>query len=496
MVDEERSFIPRRTQTPQITGNSLSFTAPFRRPNTNPSNTPPTTPQRPSLALLPSEDVDDSDALSILESFLEEDYGCYVGEERGITSIQEYIEQLPAFQVPATLDSISTLAPSVFASPVCEVLGEYYTNLHPGGTECCGFSGIQVTEIFLDLFSVLYKLAKKMAKTASAGPQNSGPGPSSGRNESDGAEDGSGEEPQEHSEGDEGGSGGGDEGGIRGVGFLFKTIAPKYVAVPARTTPEVVKRKDATQPNLLLRRTGCRAQALCLSEHISPLTPSTIHVLLHSASSPTHPIVLYHATRLSTLGSFRRRGINPPGHHNFFSGGPSFNLADTVEAAMAHVLHGKPALRNPQDGRSFNPVMIFQFTIDLSKSRVKNWLNPSQTPLSKVQPELAQWVSHNWAQGGEAEVRTDVDFIIGPFLVNQNGYKNFLVVDYWARGHQPLIHVAAVSDASFALLNRSLTNIYVEQEDDVAPEGASGSGGTDGSGTGAGESGPGESQVE
>ncbi|KAJ7021371.1 hypothetical protein C8F04DRAFT_269221 [Mycena alexandri] len=228
----------------------------------------------------------------------------------------------------------------------------------------------------------------------------------------------------------------------------------------------------ATNP-LEIRHNCCRDQASRLATSIFPHIPPLIHPLLPSLLDPSTPskppLTLFHATRLSTLGHFRRYGVDPfrCAHANFFSPGPSFNLADSVEAAMSHVLHGMPTTRHPITHAPTNPILIFEFSVDLTGRKIHNLFRWDNQPLQVADPALSEWVKANWDEQGEGQMPTDMDsdFVIGPFLVPINQHAKHIVMDVGARTNQLPIHVAAVSQPAFTLLNNSLKAIYVERED-------------------------------
>jgi hypothetical protein len=78
--------------------------------------------------------------------------------------------------------------------------------------------------------------------------------------------------------------------------------------------------------------------------------------------------VLYHATRLSRLRHFARAGVDPVAfyHPNFFSPAPSFNLANSVEQTVSHVLHAGPTFRVAGSDAPVDPILVLAFKINMS----------------------------------------------------------------------------------------------------------------------------------
>ncbi|KAJ7042613.1 hypothetical protein C8F04DRAFT_1076520 [Mycena alexandri] len=415
--------------------------------------------------------------------------------------------------------SINALAPCIFAPTTCQVLSSYYAGLHGCDTECepqCGgFGDVIISEIFLNFFYNLVDLCGVLAKLAraageaegsqsgeppSADDENgNGSGGDDGKGEAGGGgragggrgggagAGGSGGAGEGGSGGEGGGSGGGANEEAQAEGSLFQTLPLIEIVVPSRTTPprppkpwksarRAAAPMDTPAPalatnSLEIRRNCCRDQAFQLATTAFPHTPPLIHPLLPSLLDPSTPskppVTLFHATRLSTLSHFRRYGVDPfrYAHGNFFSPAPSFNLADTIEAAMSHVLHGMPTTWHPITGAPTNPILIFEFEVDLTGRKIHNLMRWDNHPLELADPALSEWVKANWEKQGKGEMPTDMDFVIGPFLVPINQHSKHIVMDAWSRTNQLPIHVAAVSQPAFTLLNNSLKAIYVERED-------------------------------
>ncbi|KAJ7136054.1 hypothetical protein C8R44DRAFT_869740 [Mycena epipterygia] len=176
---------------------------------------------------------------------------------------------------------------------------------------------------------------------------------------------------------------------------------------------------------------------------------------------------LYHATRLRSLKSFKKTGVNPIPHGNFYSGAPSFNLADTVEQAVSHVLHGRPSARI--DGSPTDPIMVLAFRMELQSIFNGKTAYVSMEPVGEfLGAEDAAWVADNFDREGlDAIESVPWDFVVGPFLTpvkQSSGEVRYKISKSWTESGAQLVHVAAVSREAFTLLNRSLVGIFVETE--------------------------------
>ncbi|KAJ7674422.1 hypothetical protein B0H17DRAFT_1334865 [Mycena rosella] len=224
------------------------------------------------------------------------------------------------------------------------------------------------------------------------------------------------------------------------------------VFIPPRTTPQNPVPPAGTA--LTERRSICHCQALRLARAVDVALPDLPHFTYLPLTDGARGGIPYHATRHSTLINFQEAGVNPVlyAHSNFFSPAPSFNLADTVEAALSHVLHGMPTFCDPHTGLPTDPIMLLAFDIDLAGGM----------PSSRTKNSLEQRVGGNRLRNGKGALPQDHDFVFGPFLVPlQNNQHR--VADGWT-GTQP-IHVAAVSRAAFNALSDTLVAICVERED-------------------------------
>ncbi|KAJ7757034.1 hypothetical protein B0H16DRAFT_676763 [Mycena metata] len=447
-----RSLKSTRPHLPTIMSTPRPKT-PLRRSHSSP---PSVTPEKkPWLALLPPQDVDVYDYVDILELYLSNDLAPYLEEERGLTSIFENIRENPRFHAPASRSAIEALAPSIFAPAACQVLKSYYAGLHGEDDDCdlqCGGLGdTTISQIFRKFLSSLVDLAASLAQGASSSgkPPSDGNGDGNGNDGGNGNGIGDGDGKGEVPGGDRAGGGaGGESGGAGGGGpndeedLLFSKLPLKDIPVPARTTPprptkppklSKAERRAATSLNppattptaptaVDARRGQCRTQALRLAIGIFPNPPPLIHPLLPSLLDPSNDtkpsLTLFHATRLSSLRLFRLDGINPNpySHSNYFSAAPSFNLADSVEAAVFHVLHGTPTVRNPITHAPTDPILVFEFQINMSGSKIHNLLR-SDEPLQVANADLSKWVKSNYDALGKAPTPKNVDFVIGPFLV-------------------------------------------------------------------------------
>ncbi|KAJ7640854.1 hypothetical protein DFH06DRAFT_624006 [Mycena polygramma] len=248
------------------------------------------------------------------------------------------------------------------------------------------------------------------------------------------------------------GTGGGEEsnrearGGSAGEGdptpqpdwIHWRDITATEVRVPRPDEPGSPPTTDEMQAGRHKFYIQSFAFARAVQEIHPPLIPLTVPL-------PSTPIVLYHATREEYLLSFRRYGIDP---RRYYGAAASFNLADSVEAAVAHVLHGNPTVRNPSTGAVTDPIMVLAFQLRLDTMKNKIMLDEAA--------ELA-----NDEKRGVNKLPTDHDFVISPFLIQLKG-KRYGIADAWAAAGKTPTHVAAVSANALKLLNKSLIAIYVE----------------------------------
>ncbi|KAJ7136056.1 hypothetical protein C8R44DRAFT_729564 [Mycena epipterygia] len=454
-------------------------------PSSNPwrSRSPPSLPLNPPGQILPR------DLERLVGRFMLEDHAFYVPEERGIMSIIENIRSRVDLHVPATIENLTQLSPTIFTSEMCAFLTRYYDALHgdPSYGPCDGFGALEVADVFTSIFHDLIEVVhrehfrgykERMKETEQVrGSAETPEGASSGSHDSRSGSGG---------EGTDRGRAVGAGRGRRGKAGRGRGEEAGHGQVEA--TPQLQR-----EPNPFMdlsitcvtvseseRYTTCHDQAMLLSRKIQD-NMSDLPKFRYIETTDDEDLknggkgTLYHATRYSYLSTFQL-GVNPiaNSHPNFFSSAPSFNLADTVEQAVSYVLHGKPTTRI--DGILTDPIMVFAFQVDLQSIFGSNTgyvgMDPPGGFLNDVD---AEWVTSNRKRRGKDRIHEiEFDFVVGPVLTpvqQPSGEDRYKISNAWTEtGAQP-IHVAAVSRDAFAMLTECLSaivtgaeQIFVEKE--------------------------------
>ncbi|KAJ7725933.1 hypothetical protein B0H16DRAFT_1894930 [Mycena metata] len=171
---------------------------------------------------------------------------------------------------------------------------------------------------------------------------------------------------------------------------------------------------------------------------------------------------LYHATRARHLESFDDLGVRPLlfRRANYLSPGPSFNLSDTVEQAVAHVLHGRP--QPCIGGRPPDPIAVLAFKVQtaLITNGPRTQYVGMVEPGTRIHKGDADWISENYDWAGKAAVDVQTDWVISPF-VTPGAAGEYIAADSWTCSERLPVHVAAVSRASWAILANSLVAIFL-----------------------------------
>ncbi|KAJ7671508.1 hypothetical protein DFH06DRAFT_1320304 [Mycena polygramma] len=553
-----------------------------RRPRSNSS--PPSLGQpelharSPHLGILATPRVGEDPLVSCLTA----DYAATLEEERGLQGVREALYQRAELLVPATHDSVSSSAASVFSSDIAESLAQYYAT--DSSQLCDGFGSLRVVDVYQKLLDGFLQVPRPpfiggedgiggeddglpQGEGAGAAPGDgaeAGPGGRGGGGVSQGAGGGSGDGAKAGPAGGAGAGPGDDTGeglgrGRRGADRedggqpallnLFSRLEPIEIAVPPRTTPKVPRSYSlALQPSKRIERKAmCHDQALRVAQAIEGIHPN--HPRFRFVNDDDDPAlsngtrgVLYHGTRRSALSSFRAAGVNPVAylHRTFFSKGPSFNLADSVEQAVSHVLHGGPtvrtalrstatrdaapatppsaqgnaapatprstrsdagpptppstqggaapatppstrrsALATPQANRDnslapVDPIMVLAFEVELSAvyTATRTAYVEMEAPGGRLLNNRdTEWVNGNRAAGGTGPRPQNYDFVVGPFLTALpclNGNDILQVSPAWVPGGSQPVHVAAVNERAWNLLNEALVHIYIERETEEA----------------------------
>ncbi|KAJ6473593.1 hypothetical protein C8R47DRAFT_1076573 [Mycena vitilis] len=360
------------------------------------------------------DEEEGSEDMHFLASYLCSAHAPYVTKDRGLTSIGENIYQDPQLNTPATITRIELLSPLAFSHETCDSLQRYYRDLQDSGSPPLFFD-LTVSDVFYELLRSLTHLCFDLAYL---------PRPSAG----------TGREPSTR------------EGSV----WHWKDIT--VTAVRASRPNETSS--PTTSEDTQARRSKCHIQSFVFARAVqeihSPLIPLTLPL-------PSTAVVLYHATREKCLLNFRRHGIDPGrnGRPYCSSSTALFNLADSAEAAVAHVLHGNPTVRNPSTGAVTDPVMVlaFQLRLDTMIHKILSDKDAPGEPANDISAEVVH------QKRGWNKFSTDHDFVIRPSLISLQG-KRYEIADAWTAAGKTPTHVAAVSLNAFKLLEKSLIAMY------------------------------------
>ncbi|KAJ6573990.1 hypothetical protein DFH09DRAFT_1151623, partial [Mycena vulgaris] len=254
------------------------------------------------------------------------------------------------------------------------------------------------------------------------------------------------------------------------IGNLFNTLPITLIAVPPRKTPP---RPGNSFSQRSFRQSACHAQATRMATKINDSTDLPLFRYIADADdsdlSNGRTCTLFHATRKSHLAAFQEVGVSPfpYSHANLFSPAPSFNLDDTVEQAVSHVLHARPTVR--VNGAPVDPIIVFAFEVPFGIIfGQKTGYVDLGTPGEVLNHGDSAWISDNRQRGGQEGIEEIVhDFIVGPFLMpikQPDGHDIYRIAKPWREGSDQPIHVAAVSRFAFQTLTENLKAIFVENE--------------------------------